>query len=62
MPTIRDISLAPLGLKRIEWVRDFMPVLDALEKRFIAEKPFAGKRVSVCVHLAAKTARLLNKG
>ncbi len=58
MPTIRDISLAPLGLKRIEWVRDFMPVLNALEKRFIAEKPFAGKRVSVCVHLEAKTARL----
>ena len=29
MSTIRDISLAPLGHKRIEWVKDFMPVLSA---------------------------------
>lgn len=58
MSTIRDISLAPLGRKRIEWVKDFMPVLSELRERFLIEKPFAGLRVSVCVHLEAKTAYL----
>lgn len=56
--SVRDISLAPLGKKRIEWVRSFMPVLHELEERFCVEKPFLGLRVSVCVHLEAKTAYL----
>lgn len=58
MSTIRDISLAPLGKKRIEWVKDFMPVLSELRERFIKEQPFKGMRISVCVHLEAKTAYL----
>ncbi len=58
MSTIRDISLAELGAKRIEWVKDFMPVLSGLRERFIAEQPFKGMRISVCVHLEAKTAYL----
>ena len=56
--SIRDISLAPLGKKRIEWVKSYMPVLRELEERFKREKPFAGFRISVCVHLEAKTAYL----
>ena len=56
--TIRDISLAPLGKKRIEWVRGFMPVMNELWERFGLEKPFAGLRIAVCVHLEAKTAYL----
>lgn len=58
MSAIRDISLAPLGRKRIEWVKDFMPVLSLLERRYKNEKPFWGTRISVCVHLEAKTAYL----
>ncbi|HWS30265.1 MAG TPA: adenosylhomocysteinase [Clostridia bacterium] len=58
MSTVRDLSLAPSGLKRIEWVKDFMPVLRTLEARFRQEKPFLGLRVSVSVHLEAKTAYL----
>lgn len=58
MSAIRDISLAPLGRKRIEWVKDFMPVLNLLERRYKNEKPFLGTRISVCVHLEAKTAYL----
>ena len=58
MSTIRDITLAPLGEKRIEWVKDFMPVLSELRERFIKEQPFKGLRISVCVHLEAKTAYL----
>lgn len=56
--SIRDISLAPLGRKRIEWVKSYMPVLAEIGERFRSEKPFAGLRVSVCVHLEAKTAYL----
>ena len=58
LSTIRDITLAPLGEKRIEWVKDFMPVLSELRERFIKEQPFKGLRISVCVHLEAKTAYL----
>lgn len=58
MSTIRDISLFPAGRKKIEWVKEFMPVLRTLEKRFRQEKPLKGMRVSVCVHLEAKTAYL----
>ncbi|MBQ1893209.1 MAG: adenosylhomocysteinase [Clostridia bacterium] len=56
--SIRDISLAPLGKKRIEWVKSYMPVLNELGERFRREQPFKGLRVSVCVHLEAKTAYL----
>jgi adenosylhomocysteinase len=58
MSIIRDPSLAPMGIKKIEWVKEFMPVLSQIEKRFMAEKPFAGLRVAVSVHLEAKTAYL----
>ncbi|MEL7608340.1 MAG: adenosylhomocysteinase [Bacillota bacterium] len=56
MSVIRNRSLAAAGLEKIAWVKDFMPVLAALEKRFEQAKPFAGRKISVCVHLEAKTA------
>ncbi len=55
---IRDIALAPEGHKRIDWVRRYMPLLRQLEKDFAKEKPFAGLRVSLSIHLEAKTAYL----
>jgi len=58
MSIIRDKSLAPAGLARIEWVKDFMPVLNRLEKRMSEEKPLKGLKVAVSVHLEAKTAYL----
>ena len=58
MPIVRDMSLAPLGLKRIHWVEDFMPCLAELRARYGETKPFLGKRISVAVHLEAKTAYL----
>ncbi|MDO4566193.1 MAG: adenosylhomocysteinase [Oscillospiraceae bacterium] len=58
MSIIRDASLAGEGLKKIEWVKDFMPVLSGLERRFAKEKPFAGMKVAVSVHMEAKTAYL----
>lgn len=55
---IRDISLAPSGHRKIEWVKNNMPLLSALEADFRAEKPFEGIRISLSVHLEAKTAYL----
>ncbi|MCL2190001.1 MAG: adenosylhomocysteinase [Defluviitaleaceae bacterium] len=55
---IRDISLAPAGNKKIEWVKEYMPVLSQIEERFKKEQPFKGMRIAVCVHLEAKTAYL----
>ncbi len=65
MSNIKDASLAPSGLKKIEWVRSFMPALGEIEKKFEAEKPFKGMKIAVSVHLEAKTANLglvLQKG
>jgi len=58
MSIIRDPSLAADGIRKIEWVKEFMPVLAQIEEQFKKDKPFAGMRVSVCVHLEAKTAYL----
>jgi adenosylhomocysteinase len=54
--TIRDLSLAPGGRLKIDWVKEHMPVLRRLAAEFKAEKPFAGLRVAICLHLEAKTA------
>ena len=51
-------ELAAEGRRRIEWVRRNMPILNQLERQFAVEKPFAGKRIAVCIHLEAKTAYL----
>ena len=58
MSIIKDPALAPSGRRKIEWVRSFMPALSQIEARFAKEKPFAGLRVAVSVHLEAKTANL----
>ncbi len=58
MSIIRDKSLAPLGMKKIEWVKEFMPVLAQIEERFRKDQPFKGLRIAVSVHMEAKTAYL----
>lgn len=55
---LRDPSLAPAGMDKINWVRGRMPLLNMLEERFRREKPFKGLRVAMSIHLEAKTARL----
>lgn len=56
--SIREITLAPQGQKKIDWVANHMPVLNMLRQKFEQDQPFAGKRVIVCLHLEAKTAYL----
>ncbi|MBR3147290.1 MAG: adenosylhomocysteinase [Eubacterium sp.] len=55
---IRDISLAPSGHEKIEWVRNNMPLLRGLEDEFRETKPLEGVKISLSVHLEAKTAYL----
>lgn len=51
-------DLKSRGWEKIRWVKDHMPVLGLLEERYSPEKPLLGKRVSMAIHLEAKTARL----
>ncbi len=55
---VKDLSLAPLGRKRIHWADQHMPVLRHLRERFAREKPFRGLRVSACLHITTETANL----
>ena len=55
---VKDINLANSGLEKIEWAYRNMPVLRAIEKELIEEQPFKGLKISVSVHVEAKTACL----
>lgn len=58
MSRIKDISLSPSGEMKINWVERNMPVLRGIGEDFKREKPFAGMKVALSVHLEAKTAYL----
>ena len=58
MSMIRDLSLAPSGENKIEWVRRNCPILRSLEEEFRETRPFAGRRIALSIHLEAKTAYL----
>lgn len=55
---IKDIGLADLGRKRIEWADHDMPVLQQVRERFAQTRPLAGLRMSACLHITAETANL----
>jgi len=56
---ISDISLAEAGRNRINWNEGDMPVLLGIRERFAKERPLKGMRLSVCLHITAKTAALI---
>jgi adenosylhomocysteinase len=56
---VKDIGLAEKGELRIEWARQNMPVLMAIQKRFEKEKPFKGVRIAACLHVTTETANLM---
>ncbi len=39
---VKDLSLAELGRKKIEWAGNDMPVLEGIRKDFSKNKPLAG--------------------
>lgn len=55
---VKDMALAPSGHRKIEWVKANMPLLSALEKEFEVTKPFKGIKISLSIHMEAKTAYL----
>ena len=58
MSIVKDKNLAPSGIKKIEWVKSYMPVLSAIGERFKKERPFENKTIAMSIHLEAKTAYL----
>jgi adenosylhomocysteinase len=56
---VKDLSLAPEGIRRIAWADRQMPVLAAIRDRFEQEQPLAGYRVSACLHVTTETANLM---
>src|SRR5271157_3462489 len=55
---VKDLSLAAKGKTRIEWARQWMPVLNLIRKRFVEEQPLKGIRSSACLHVTTETANL----
>jgi len=52
---ITDISLSNEGLKRLEWVRERMPILRHLKDELAKTKPFESIKIGICLHVEAKT-------
>ncbi|WP_411347527.1 adenosylhomocysteinase [Paenibacillus sp. WLX2291] len=55
---VADMALAPEGHRKIEWVASHMPVLNRIKEEFERDLPFQGLKVTICLHLEAKTAYL----
>lgn len=49
------MDLATSGEKKILWAKGHMPVLAHIEKRFAKDRPLEGHRISMALHLEAKT-------
>jgi len=56
---VKDKSLAPGGVLRIEWAEKEMPVLAQIRERFAREKPLQGVRIGACLHVTSETASLM---
>ena len=48
------------GKLKIEWAAQYMPVLAAIRKQFVSDKPFAGMTIGMALHVEAKTANLVS--
>src|SRR5437870_11135788 len=55
---VKNLDLADMGKKRIDWANQSMNVLQIIRKEFIKNQPLKGVRVSACLHVTAETANL----
>jgi len=55
---VKDLSLAQEGINRIQWAEREMGVLRLVRERFEKEKPLAGYKFSLCLHVTTETANL----
>jgi adenosylhomocysteinase len=56
---IKDLGLAEIGKRRIEWADRDMPVLRLIRERFSKEKPLDGIKMAACLHVTSETANLM---
>ena len=56
---VKDLSLAPHGVLRIEWAEREMPVLRKIKERLSKERPLEGLVVGACLHVTTETANLM---
>lgn len=54
----KDIKLAKEGVRRIEWARLDMPVLELVKQEFEKNQPLKGLKMSACLHITKETANL----
>jgi adenosylhomocysteinase len=47
------------GMAKIEWARQYMPVLGAIARNFESERPLEGMVIGMALHVEAKTANLV---
>ena len=52
------MSLAPEGVRKIEWVQKHMPVLEHIKQEYLETQPFKGITIGSCLHLEPKTINL----
>src|ERR671937_1396684 len=55
---VKDRTLAPEGVRRIQWADRQMPVLAAIRARFERDRPLGGYRISACLHVTTETENL----
>jgi len=55
---VKNLKLADMGRKRIEWAANYMPVLALIRERFKKQKPLKGLRLGACLHVTTETANL----
>ena len=56
---VKDLSLAGVGKKKIEWAESRMPVLMKIRKEFKRKKPFKNLTIGCCLHVTKETAVLV---
>ncbi len=48
------------GELKIEWARQYMPVLSIIKEEFVKSQPFRGIKIGMALHVEAKTANLVS--
>ncbi|MGZ7029761.1 MAG: adenosylhomocysteinase, partial [Terriglobales bacterium] len=55
---VKNMDLADMGRKRIDWANQSMKVLQIIRKDFIKNQPLKDVRIAACLHVTAETANL----
>jgi adenosylhomocysteinase len=57
---IEDVESARTdGHRKMNWAREHMPILTAVQEEFMTDQPFEGQRIGMAMHVEAKTAVLV---